>query len=70
MKDNAQLLKQNIEAWFYHFTSIGVCPNEAAAQAIQMVKDGIFYSEQQNKPGPERERYDSASNRNRILISN
>ena len=58
MKNNAEVLKQNIEAWFYYFTSNGVLPNDAAAQAIQKVKDGELY-----QPETQRERYDSASNR-------
>ena len=44
-RSNSEILKKNIEDWFYHLTSTGIAPNEAAARAIQLVKSGKLYRE-------------------------
>ena len=44
-RSNSEILKKNIEDWFYHLTSTGIAPNEAAARAIQLVKSGKLYSQ-------------------------
>ena len=44
-RSNTEILKKNIEDWFYHLTGTGIAPNEAAARAIQLVKSGKLYSE-------------------------
>ena len=55
----SEVLKKNIEDWFYHLTEEGLAPNDAAARAIQLVKSGkLFHSDQ-----IQRNRYDSTSTR-------
>ena len=44
-RSNSEILKKNIEDWFYHLTITGIAPNEAAARAIQLVKSGKLYSQ-------------------------
>lgn len=62
-RSNTEILKKNIEDWFYHLTSTGIAPNEAAARAIQLVKSGKLYSEQTTHDTSNRNRYDSTSTR-------
>ena len=65
-RSNTEILKKNIEDWFYHLTGTGIAPNEAAARAIQLVKSGKLYSEVNttaDTTNNNRTRYDSTSTR-------
>jgi hypothetical protein len=82
--DPAQILKKNIEDWFYHLTSQGVSPNEAAGRAIQLVKSGRFYTPEvetqveaktdsrdsisESIDVAQRQRYDSACTRTELIF--